>query len=144
MVIQLRRRESIKIEGRKQEDTRSGFGIGFLEDVERRLPAFVFVKASDVEIVLVGSDFVKEVRTGAKRFDIEELGFFQGVEAFYVGIGIGAGRRDELLACAESDLDGVCEASVFVVNCITTEFTAIVCLHSEFVGWNTVLVEVVQ
>ena len=116
MVIHLRRSEVIKIEGRKQEDARMDVGVCLAKDVRRSAVGFVGVWTTEVEVVLVGGDFLEEVMTVSEGLDIEELGFFEGMEAFDIGIGVGASWGDEDLASPEVLFDHVSKAAIFLVE----------------------------
>ena len=85
-------------------------------------PRTVFTRGVVPE--LVGGGFGQEVGFGGKDLGIEQFRFDGGMNAFDVGVGVGAGRRIEAVLGLVFLFDGQMETTDLVVDGIAIEFDA--------------------
>src|SRR5262249_21383498 len=100
----------------------------FLQDLQRCAVAFVGVGPAEIPVVLVGGDLVPEVVRVAESLDVEELGFFVGMEAFDISVGVGV-AADVAMLGREELLDGVGETAVGFVHGLAVELATTVGLN---------------
>ena len=96
-------------DGVEQEDSGRDFWSFEGQEVSGAFVAVGTVFAGGVVPELVGGGFGEEVGFRRKDLGIEQFGFDGVVDAFDVGIGIGAGGRVETVLGAEALLDGEVE-----------------------------------
>jgi len=108
----------------EQEDCGGNLG-GF--DGQQVSGAFISARtifAGGVVPELVGGGFSEEIGFGREDLSLEQFGFDGVVNAFNVGVGIGAGRGIEAVLGAVFLLDGPVEAAHLVVSGVAVIFGA--------------------
>ena len=93
---------------------------------------------------LISGGLSEEVGFGGKDLGIEQFGFDGVVDAFDIGIGIGAGGRIKVVLGTEGLLDSKMKALGPVVDGIAIEFTAQVSGNDDLAGIEAVLLEVLE
>jgi hypothetical protein len=93
---------------------------------------------------LVGGSFGEEVGFGGKDLGIEVFGFNGVVDAFDIGVGVGASGRIEAMLGTEGLLDGEMKAFGPVVDCIAVEFRAQVSGDDDLASIDAMLSEMLE